>query len=103
MSTGLLSHHCKTILNKLSALRDEARQTYKADLKGIFGSVARGQATEQSDVDVLVQFSDEVDLFDWVGLGQFLEAHLNCRVDVVPETDIRLELQARILKETLYL
>ncbi len=103
MSTQFLFSEQRAILEKLATLRQEARQLYKADLKGVFGSVARGEATNESDLDVLVDFLAEADLFDFVGLGQFLEEQLNCRVDVVPQADIRTELRQRILQETIYL
>ncbi len=93
----------KEILHKLTNLKKEVRLRYKAELKGIFGSFARDEQRINSDIDILVTFFKEADLFDFVGLGQFLEEQLNCRVDVVPEQDIRLELKDTILKEAIYI
>ena len=47
----------------------------------IFGSVARNEHTEESDVDVCVEM--EPDMYLLVGLKQFLEKLLGCSVDVV--------------------
>ena len=47
----------------------------------IFGSVARNEHTEESDVDVCVEM--EPDMYLLVGLKQFLEALLGCSVDVI--------------------
>jgi len=46
------------------------------------GSVARGDARQDSDVDVLVEFSHPVGLFQFIELQQQLEALLGCRVDL---------------------
>lgn len=91
------------ILRILSSAKAEARKRYKAEIKGLFGSHARGSTTGESDVDVLVRFEESADLFDLVGLSLFLEEKLHFQVDVVPEDDIRPELKESILEETIYL
>jgi len=65
----------------------------------LFGSVARGESTAQSDVDVLVDFEPGRSLLDQVGFEQDLEALLGCNVDVVAEGGISPYLEARILRE----
>ena len=91
------------VLQTLTSLKDEARQRYKAEIKGVFGSYARGEEKEESDIDVLADFEKGADLFDFVGLGLFLEEKLNCKVDVVPQRSIRKEIKANVLRETIYL
>jgi len=69
----------------------------------IFGSVARGYATEASDVDVLVDLEPDRSLFD---LGAFLEdlkSLLGCRVDVVTEKGLRARIRDRVLQEAVKL
>jgi len=90
----------KTILKKH---REEVRQKYKAQIKGVFGSYVRDAQRPGSDIDVLVDFQDNANLIDFVGLSLFLEEKLNCRVDVVPEDAIRKELRPVILREAAYL
>jgi hypothetical protein len=51
----------------------------------VFGSVARGEATSESDVDFLVQFQKGASLWDAVGLWQDLSELLGCTVNVVSE------------------
>ena len=53
------------------------------DLALIFGSVAAGTATGQSDVDLLVTFATTATLYDQVALTDELEALLGIHVDVV--------------------
>ncbi len=91
------------ILTTIRSLKDQVRQNYKAEIKGIFGSYVRGDQTSQSDIDVLVEFDHGADLFDFVGLSQFLEERLSCKVDVVPLSSLREEIKAYVLKEAIYL
>jgi predicted nucleotidyltransferase len=67
----------------------------------VFGSVARGDAGPQSDVDFLVAFDADRSLLDHGGLLMDLQDLLDCDVDVVSETGIRPRFRERILKEAL--
>jgi predicted nucleotidyltransferase len=91
------------ILEILKSLKDEARQSYKAELKGVFGSYARGEENEDSDVDVLVDFLDNATLFELVGLGDFLEEKLNCKIDIVSQRAVREEIRPYIYRDLVYL
>jgi len=81
------------IVQTLRTLRNEIRRDYKADIVGVFGSYARGEQREGSDLDVLVNFREKANLLDLVGLGQFLEEILHCRVDVVSKRAVREEIR----------
>jgi len=48
------------------------RQRYKVRSLGIFGSVVRDEQKKGSDVDMLVEFTSPIGLFDFVGLENFL-------------------------------
>lgn len=87
------------MLAVLRGLQDEARRRYRAEIVGIFGSYARGEASRRSDVDVLVRFLEGASLFDLVGLADFLEESLGVKVDVVSERAVRPELRERIFNE----
>ncbi|MEX0655310.1 MAG: nucleotidyltransferase family protein [Phycisphaeraceae bacterium] len=69
----------------------------------LFGSVVRGQASPDSDLDVLVQFDDDRSLLDHVALKQELEDLLGCRVDVVEDEALYRSLKDRILAEAVEL
>ena len=81
------------IIETLQLVKPEAKKKYKAEIKGVFGSYARGESQGSSDVDVLVHFEDSADLIDFVGLSQFLEEKLKSKIDIVPQDDIRQELK----------
>ena len=93
----------KEILRNLERFQPEVKDRFHAELKGIFGSCARGESTQTSDIDVLVQFGEGASLFDYIALSNFLEDRLHNKVDLVPIDTIRAELKEQILKETIYL
>jgi predicted nucleotidyltransferase len=65
----------------------------------IFGSVARGEATDASDVDFLVEVGPNPSPWFPVGLILDLQDLLGCKVDIVTEDGIYWLLRRRILKE----
>lgn len=65
----------------------------------VFGSVARGESTESSDIDLLVDFTPEAGLLDEVGLRLALTDLLHVDVDVVASDTLRGDLRERILRE----
>ncbi|MHC4619957.1 MAG: nucleotidyltransferase family protein [Planctomycetota bacterium] len=93
----------ESILEVLGRLQPEVRERFQAELKGFFGSCARGEQSRGSDVDVLVEFGPEADLFDFVGLADFLEEELRCAVDLVPIGSLREEIKGEVLREAVYL
>jgi len=66
---------------------------------GVFGSMARGEATEQSDVDLLVKFSKRKSLLALVRLERELSAALGRKVDLLTEAAISPYLRERIKRE----
>jgi predicted nucleotidyltransferase len=87
------------LLVKLRALKPEITARYKVREMGLFGSFVRGQQSGVSDIDVLVEFEEEADLFDLTGLALFLEEELQRKVDVVSRRALRAELQQKVLAE----
>ena len=83
--------------------KDEIRQQYKAEIKAVFGSYARGDFHADSDLDLLVDVDAGATLLDLVGLQQFLEDRLGCKVDVVTRRSLREELRATVFSEAIYL
>ena len=72
---------------------------YGAKKIRVFGSVARGEAIEGSDVDLLVDMERGRDFLDLVGFWQDLEALLGCRVDVITDGGVSPYLRDRIYSE----
>lgn len=90
----------------LQAKREDILRTaakYGAYNVRVFGSVARGEADEQSDVDLLVNMEKGCSLLDLGGLLMDLEDLLGCKVDVVTEKGLRERIRERVLKEAVVL
>jgi predicted nucleotidyltransferase len=65
----------------------------------VFGSVARGEADERSDIDFLVDLEGGRSLLDLGGLLMDLQSLLGRRVDVVTERGLRQRIRSRVLDE----
>jgi len=69
----------------------------------VFGSVARGDADADSDIDLLVDIEPGRNLLDLGGWQMELESLLQRRVDVVTERGLRKRLRVSVLKEAIAL
>ena len=77
----------------------EICQQNDVSLIGVFGSVARGEATNQSDVDLLVRFSKRKSLLAHVALERQLSAALGREVDLLTEAALSPYLREQILRD----
>lgn len=90
------------ILQTLTRHRDTIR-AFGASRLGLFGSQARGDASEASDLDFLVEFKPGAKSFDsYMDLKEFLEDLFNRRVDLVISEVLKPRLREGILRETVY-
>ena len=96
---------------KVNYLLDQLR-AYKADIVTIavkhgasnirvFGSVARGEANEQSDVDLLVDLEPGRSLLDHIGLMQDLEDLLGRSVDVATPSALHKRIKDRVMQDAI--
>jgi predicted nucleotidyltransferase len=79
--------------------KEEIRKEFKAEIVGVFGSYARGEENEKSDIDFLVRFGEGATFLNLVGLGYYLEDLLGIPVDIVSERAIHPMMKENILKE----
>lgn len=68
----------------------------------LFGSVARDEGTDTSDVDLLVEFSRPVGLFHVAHVRRRLSELLGCPVDLTTPGALRKEMRDEILQEAIY-
>jgi len=68
----------------------------------VFGSLARGEATPASDMDVLVEFDRPVGLFEFIRLKIYLEELTGRRVDLVTPDALRPGMRTAILNEAVH-
>ena len=91
-----------TILKLLADHQTELTSRYGVERTGLFGSYTRGQQTQKSDIDILVSFSKEIDLFDFIDLREYLEKTLQAKVDLVMESALKPAISKRVLAEAEY-
>jgi len=89
-------------VNTLQHFKQEYGAQYGITRIGIFGSVARGEQTPESDIDVLVE-APVMSLIALIGIKHKLEEMLNVPVDVVRKTDyMPPRFKARVEREVMY-
>ncbi|MEO7022515.1 MAG: nucleotidyltransferase family protein [Ktedonobacteraceae bacterium] len=93
-------------LSELQAKRAEILRTaskYGAFNVRVFGSIARGEADAESDIDLLVDMEIGRSLFDLGGLLTDLQILLGQNVDIVTEKGLRERIRERVLKDAVML
>ena len=73
----------KVILDCLNNHLQEFKEKYNVEQIGLFGSYARDEATENSDIDIFVKMKPS--LFDMVAIKEQIENDLNRKVDIIRE------------------
>ena len=74
-------------------------EKYGVSRASLFGSYARGENTEKSDVDILVEVSEDKNLFDMMDIQFALEDVLKKKIDLVEYKAIKPRLRPYILKD----
>ncbi len=92
----------KEILSYLRSNKQNLKDTFHLAKIGLFGSFARGEATNTSDIDILVKFERPIG-WDFIILKEYLEDILNREVDLVTEEAIKSQMKQEILKEVIYI
>ena len=77
------------------------QEKYKVKKIGIFGSYAKEQGTKESDIDILVAFSEPIGL-EFIELKEYLEFILGKKVDLVTEGALKPQIKDKILREVVY-
>lgn len=88
------------ILNKL---KPALEQKFDVTQLALFDSTARGEATNESDVDILVSFDGVATSARYFGVQFYLEDNLGCAVDLVANKAVRSELRPCIEREAIFL
>jgi uncharacterized protein len=87
------------LLNLKSILREQ----YRVTTLGIFGSYARNEQHQESDVDILIDYIQPPSLVKVVALRDWLTELLNIKVDVVTRNGLSPEIQDQVLSDVIYL
>ena len=89
------------IEKKLRRLKPYLSRQYHVSRIGYFGSFSRNEQTEESDIDILVEFSRPIG-WDFFDLKDLLEKELGVKVDLVSTKALRNQLRDSILDQTQY-
>jgi predicted nucleotidyltransferase len=93
----------KRISRILSAHRETITRAYPLKRIGVFGSVARGEHSRRSDIDILVEFKKPVGFIAFLELEEYLGKLLKRKVDLVTRNALKPLVKQDILKHTVYL
>jgi len=88
------------IITFLKQNKQQIQEKYKVNKIALFGSFARDEATEDSDIDILVDMTSSFDNF--FDLKYFLEDEFKTTVDLGKEKNMRLFIKNKIQKDLIY-
>ena len=89
------------ILNIIDSQLDKLKRDFSVKQVGLFGSAVRGELSEQSDIDILVDLAEPT--FDhYMDLKFFLEKLLMTQVDLVLKDSVKPRLKSTIDREVIY-
>ena len=77
------------------------KKKFKVEEIGIFGSYARNEQSKDSDVDILVKFSNPIG-WEFIDLKDYLKEILDLEIDLVTIKALKPQLRDNILKEVVY-
>ncbi|MBP0013511.1 MAG: nucleotidyltransferase family protein [Roseofilum sp. SBFL] len=94
-----------TILESLREIFPQIQKQYQINTLGILGSYVRGEATEASDIDLLIEFQPDIrfGLIAYCQLENYLSEKLGKQVDLVTKDGLKPDIGENILKEVVYL
>lgn len=100
-----MTKELEIIKQKIIPQKDYLQKTYGVEEIGIFGSSARGDITEDSDIDISVELNQKVPvgLFEFARMKFYLEDLLGKKVDLVMKNGLKPLIRDRILKQLIIL
>ena len=91
------------VLQILTNQKSSLLETYQITRLGIFGSYARNQQTDESDIDILVDYENAPTLYKLIELRDYLSELFLVKVDVVTKNGLKARIRERVLAEVIYL
>ena len=90
------------ILKILAENQSEIGSRFDVASLSLFGSVARDEAVTESDVDIIVTYTQTPGIFGFLELKEYLENLLQCSVDLVTKNALKKQFREQILQEALH-
>jgi len=88
------------IINFLKENKQYIQSRFNVNKIALFGSVARGEATKSSDINIIVDMKSSFD--NYFDLKYFLEEKLQAKVDLAKEKSLRKFIKSKIQKDLIY-
>ncbi len=89
----------KTEIKKRIKENTDILKSYHVNRIGIFGSFVNGSPTKNSDIDLLVDFSETITLLQYVHLSDSITSILNSKVDIITVDGVKPYMKDNIMKE----
>jgi uncharacterized protein len=90
------------VKSELEILKPALKKRFKVETIDIFGSYARNEAHEKSDIDLLVTYAtQDYDYLTIIGLKKYLRKKLHVKVDVVSKEFLNRNIRDEVLKEAI--
>lgn len=93
----------KEIKKILKGNRKLLVERHKVKKIGVFGSYSRREVCRKSDIDILVEFFETPDIFEFIKLENFLTKLLGIKVDLATKEALKPLIKKEILRETIYI
>jgi uncharacterized protein len=90
------------VLEQLRGMRHELSEQYHVRSIGVFGSYSRKHQTEQSDLDLVVEFDQPIGMMAFVHLKDLISDRLNIRVDLVTPEGLHPLIRDQVMHEVVY-
>jgi len=95
---GNIDSHLRSVLQ---AHKEELYERFQVESLSVFGSVSRGTAQPESDIDILVRYRSTPGIFAFLRLKEYLEGIVGRPVDLVTEGALKKQLKDGILQEAI--
>jgi len=87
----------------LLSSKDDLTEKYNVKSIGVFGSYVHGEQSKRSDLDILVDFTKPVGLFDLIRLEDHLSSMVGIKVDLVIKKALKPRIGKNILQDVIYI
>ena|SRR3989344_1890610 len=97
-----MNNTLQNVQQKFHTQMSRLQREYNVQRIGVFGSFVRGDQTPTSDIDILVELSEPIGLFRFVGLEHCLEELLGRDVDLVTPRALKPAMKDTVLRQVVY-
>ncbi len=90
------------MLQRLKAELPNLAKTFRVKKIGLFGSYARGEQKDKSDIDLLVEFTEVPDFLEFIALEDYLSEKLGQNVDLVTPNALQRRIKTSVERDLVY-